>query len=126
MVGSIATPSSDAEGMLVGPVAVADAGLKSYQELKESGVSWLGKVPAHWEVRHLWRKRGVRGPRRRSDVFERDRQPLSPVSFVEFRLRHQQRPRSHASFFGSSSRFCLYSWILLSEMDEFARTTCTT
>ena len=55
MVGSIATPSSDAEGMLVGPVAVADAGLKSYQELKESGVSWLGKVPAHWEVRHLGR-----------------------------------------------------------------------
>ena len=39
MVGSVATPSSDAEGMLVGPVAVADAGLKSYQELKESGVS---------------------------------------------------------------------------------------
>ena len=55
MVGSIATPSSDAEGMLVGPVAVADAGLKSYQELKESDVSWLGKVPAHWEVRHLGR-----------------------------------------------------------------------
>ena len=53
MVGSIATPSSDAEGMLVGPVAVANAGLKSYQELKESGVSWLGKVPAHWEVRRL-------------------------------------------------------------------------
>ena len=55
MVGRIATPSSDAEGMLVGPLAVADAGLKSYQELKESGVSWLGKVPAHWEVRHLGR-----------------------------------------------------------------------
>ena len=55
MVGSIATLSSDAEGMLVGPVAVADAGLKSYQELKESGVLWLGKVPAHWEVRHLGR-----------------------------------------------------------------------
>ena len=55
MVGSIATPSIDAEGMLVGPVAVADAGLKSYQELKESGVLWLGKVPAHWEVRHLGR-----------------------------------------------------------------------
>ena len=55
-VGSIATPSSDAEGMLVGPVAVADAGLKSYQELKESGVSWLGKVPAHWEVRHLGKR----------------------------------------------------------------------
>ena len=55
MIGSIGTPSIDAEGMLVGPVAVADAGLKSYQELKESGVSWLGKVPAHWEVRHLGR-----------------------------------------------------------------------
>ena len=55
MIGSIGTPSIDAEGMLVGPVAVADAGLKSYQELKESGVSWLGKVPAHWKVRHLGR-----------------------------------------------------------------------
>ena len=53
MVGSIATPSSDAEGMLVGSVAVTNAGLKSYQELKESGVLWLGKVPAHWEVRRL-------------------------------------------------------------------------
>ena len=39
--------------MLVGPGAVANAGLKSYPELKESGVSWLGKVPAHWEVRRL-------------------------------------------------------------------------
>ena len=55
MIGSIGTTSIDAEGMLVGPVAVADAGLKSYQELKESGVSWLGKVPAHWKVRHLGR-----------------------------------------------------------------------
>ena len=53
MVGRIAAPSSDAEGMLVGPVTVADAGLKSYQELNESGVSWLGKAPAHWEVRRL-------------------------------------------------------------------------
>ena len=39
--------------MLVEPGAVANAGLKSYPELKESGVSWLGKVPAHWEVRRL-------------------------------------------------------------------------
>ena len=53
MVGSIGTPSIDAEGMLVGPGAVANAGLKSYPELKDSGVSWLGKVPAHWEVRRL-------------------------------------------------------------------------
>ena len=43
MVGSIVTPSSDAEGMLVGLVAVADAGLKSYQELKESGCCGLGR-----------------------------------------------------------------------------------
>ena len=53
MVGSIGTPSIDAEGMPVGPGAVANAGLKSYPELKDSGVSWLGKVPAHWEVRRL-------------------------------------------------------------------------
>ena len=53
MVGSIGTQSIDAEEMLVGPGAVANAGLKSYPELKESGVSWLGKVPAHWEVRRL-------------------------------------------------------------------------
>ena len=53
MVGSIGTPSIDAEGMRVGPGAVANAGLKSYPESKDSGVSWLGKVPAHWEVRRL-------------------------------------------------------------------------
>jgi type I restriction enzyme S subunit len=26
-------------------------GLKPYPEYKESGVPWLGRVPAHWEVR---------------------------------------------------------------------------
>ena len=51
MIGSIGTTSIDAEGMLVGPVAVADAGLKSYQELKESGVSWLGKELEAWTRR---------------------------------------------------------------------------
>ena len=28
-------------------------GLKPYPELKDSGVEWLGDVPAHWEVRRL-------------------------------------------------------------------------
>ena len=25
------------------------AGLNPYPEMKDSGVPWLGKVPAHWE-----------------------------------------------------------------------------
>ena len=29
--------------------------LKPYPEYKDSGVSWLGKVPRHWEVSRLKR-----------------------------------------------------------------------
>ena len=29
------------------------AGLKPYPAMKDSGVAWLGEVPAHWEVRRL-------------------------------------------------------------------------
>ena len=29
------------------------AGLDPYSAYKDPGVSWLGKVPAHWEVRPL-------------------------------------------------------------------------
>ena len=29
------------------------AGLKPYPAMKDSGVEWLGQVPAHWEVRRL-------------------------------------------------------------------------
>ena len=32
-----------------------DAELKPYPAYKDSGVKWLGQVPAHWEVRHLGR-----------------------------------------------------------------------
>ena len=38
------------------------AGLKPYAEMKESGVAWVGAVPAHWEVRRgkwLFRNRKV-------------------------------------------------------------------
>lgn len=28
-------------------------GLKPYPAYKDSGVEWLGQVPAHWEVRRL-------------------------------------------------------------------------
>ena len=41
-----ATPSS---------VDVMAAELKPYRAYKDSGVEWLGAVPAHWEVRHLGR-----------------------------------------------------------------------
>ena len=29
--------------------------LKPYPAYKDSGIEWLGQVPAHWEVRHLGR-----------------------------------------------------------------------
>ena len=29
------------------------ANLKPYSAMKDPGVEWLGKVPAHWEVRRL-------------------------------------------------------------------------
>jgi type I restriction enzyme, S subunit len=28
-------------------------GLTPYRAMKESGVPWLGEVPAHWDVRRL-------------------------------------------------------------------------
>ncbi len=31
------------------------ADLKTYPEMKDSGVEWLGEVPEHWEVRQLGR-----------------------------------------------------------------------
>ncbi len=30
-----------------------DAGLKPYEQMKDSGVEWLGEVPEHWDVRRL-------------------------------------------------------------------------
>ena len=27
--------------------------LKPYPQMKDSGVEWLGQVPAHWEIRRL-------------------------------------------------------------------------
>ncbi|MDE0553594.1 MAG: restriction endonuclease subunit S [Candidatus Poribacteria bacterium] len=30
-----------------------DAGLKPYEQMKDSGVEWLGEVPEHWKVRRL-------------------------------------------------------------------------
>ena len=36
-----------------------DAGLKSYEYMKDSGVEWLGKIPGHWEVRKLKHWLGV-------------------------------------------------------------------
>ena len=27
------------------------AGLRPYPEYKDSGLPWLGQVPAHWEIR---------------------------------------------------------------------------
>ena len=40
-------------GEILGEVAVMIAGLNPYPAMKDSGVPWLGKVPAHWEVRRL-------------------------------------------------------------------------
>ena len=51
MVGRIGTPSGDADGMLVGPFAVADAGLKSYLAVERvQACRGLGRSRAHWEV----------------------------------------------------------------------------
>lgn len=50
------------------------AGLKAYPSLKESGVPWLGGVPAHWEVRKL---RSLLEP-----VTERNRPDLPLLSVV--------------------------------------------
>jgi type I restriction enzyme, S subunit len=36
-------------------------GLRSYPELRETGLSWLPRVPAHWE---MWRNGRLFGPRR--------------------------------------------------------------
>jgi len=46
---------------------------KPYPVYKDSGVEWLGKVPAHWDVKRL----GYYFAERREKVSDRDYQPLS-------------------------------------------------
>ena len=48
---------------LAGRRVVID-GLKPYPAMKDSGVPWLGEVPAHWEVR---RGRRLFKPRSEND-----------------------------------------------------------
>ena len=51
--------------------------LKPYREMKDSGVEWLGEVPAHWEVRKL--RHTIRS------VAERNRPDLPLLSVVRER-----------------------------------------
>ena len=44
------------------------ANLKPYPAMKDSGVPWLGDVPAHWEVRKLRHTLRVMAARNRSDL----------------------------------------------------------
>ena len=44
------------------------ADLKPYPAMKDSGVEWLGDVPAHWEVRRLRRTLRAVAERNRSDL----------------------------------------------------------
>ena len=37
------------------------AGLKPYPVMKDSGVEWLGEVPAHWDIRNLRQCAGISG-----------------------------------------------------------------
>ena len=43
-------------------------GLKPYPEYKESGVLWLGRVPAHWDIRKLRSLVKPRKQRNRTDL----------------------------------------------------------
>ena len=36
-------------------------GFKPYPAYKDSGVEWLGEIPAHWEVKRLWHVVQFRG-----------------------------------------------------------------
>lgn len=47
--------------------------LRPYAEYKDSGVAWLGEVPAHWEIRRL----GFFFEERREKVSDKDYSPLS-------------------------------------------------
>lgn len=49
-----------------GPNREEEAGLVRYPEYRNSGVDWLGEIPAHWEVRPL-RTLARRGPRTFTD-----------------------------------------------------------
>ncbi len=42
-------------------VTGASAGLPVYAETKDSGAEWLGRVPAHWQVRKLWQCAAILG-----------------------------------------------------------------
>ena len=42
--------------------------LKPYPEYKDSGVSWLGEVPRHWEIRSLGSLVTARSKRQRPDL----------------------------------------------------------
>ena len=49
------------------------AGLKPYPAMKDSGVPWLGEVPAHWECAesgNSLRRRNRTGPPRPADCFQ--------------------------------------------------------
>lgn len=43
-------------------------GLKPYPEYRESGVPWLGRIPAHWEIRNLRTLVKVRRERNRQEL----------------------------------------------------------
>ena len=74
------------------------AELKPYRAYKDSGVEWLGAVPAHWEVRHLGRlgkfSKGGGGTK------EDDRESGVPcVRYGDLYTRHQ--------FFITATRACV-------------------
>jgi len=54
--------------------------MEKYQQYKDSGVSWLGSIPAHWEVRRL----GSYFEERKTKVSDKDFEPLSVTKLGVF------------------------------------------
>lgn len=61
LFSSIAEPSSAGERAVVDQVASEVLNLPRYPEMRETGLAWLPRAPAHWE---LWRNGRLFGPRR--------------------------------------------------------------
>ena len=61
------------------------ADLKPYPAYKDSGISWLGKVPGHWQMRRLDKLFELRNETpldracRRKEGFSIEKPPLSQV-----------------------------------------------
>jgi len=78
--------------------------LKPYPEYKDSGVEWLGEVPAHWEVRRLRYVVDMRVSNVDKHSKE-DEQPVRLCNYVDVYKHERIRPETCTSMRESAPRW---------------------